>query len=106
MKYCKECFTPSTRPRIEFSEGICNACLHAQNRKNNNINYLDRKNEFLNLIKRMELTTEKNGNFYHCIVPWSGGKDSSAIALKLKNEFNLNPLLVTFNPLYTYSNRN
>ena len=50
MEYCKECFTPSTRPRIQFSEGICNACWHSQNRKNNKINYLDRKNQFLNLI--------------------------------------------------------
>ena len=99
MEYCKECFTPSTRPRIEFSKGICNACWHARNRKNNKINYLERKNEFLNHIERMESTRAKNENSYHCIVPWSGGKDSSAIALKLKNEFNLNPLLVTFNPL-------
>ena len=29
----------------------------------------------------------------------SGGKDSTAIALRLKEEFNLNPLLVTFSPL-------
>ncbi len=99
MEYCKECFTPSTRPRIQFSEGICNACWHAKNRKNNKINYVERKNEFLNLIKRMEAIREENENPYHCIVPWSGGKDSSAIALKLKNEYNLNPLLVTFNPL-------
>ena len=35
MEYCKECFTPSTRPRIQFLEGICNACWHAKNRKNN-----------------------------------------------------------------------
>jgi len=32
-------------------------------------------------------------------VPWSGGKDSSAIAYKLKMEFGLNPLLVTASPL-------
>ena len=99
MEYCKECFTPSTRPRIQFSKGICNACIHAKNRKNKSINYEERKKEFLNLIERMEIIMEKNDNSYHCIVPWSGGKDSSSIALKLKNQFNLNPLLVTFNPL-------
>ena len=32
-------------------------------------------------------------------MPWSGGKDSSSIAWKLKFEFGLNPLLVTFAPL-------
>ena len=33
------------------------------------------------------------------MVPWSGGKDSTSIAIKLKFEFGLNPLLVTFSPL-------
>ena len=36
---------------------------------------------------------------YDCVVPWSGGKDSTSIALKLKFEYGLNPLLVTFSPL-------
>jgi N-acetyl sugar amidotransferase len=36
---------------------------------------------------------------WDCIVPWSGGKDSSSIAYRLKHEFGLNPLLVTFSPL-------
>ena len=40
----------------------------------------------------------KNSN-YDCIVPWSGGKDSTSIALKLKFNYGLNPLLVTFSPL-------
>ena len=32
-------------------------------------------------------------------MPWSGGKDSSTIAYRLKFEFGMNPLLVTFSPL-------
>ena len=40
----------------------------------------------------------RDGN-YDCVVPWSGGKDSSAIAYKLKFEYGMNPLLVTFSPL-------
>ena len=32
-------------------------------------------------------------------MPWSGGKDSSYVAYKLKYEYNMNPLLVTFAPL-------
>ena len=36
---------------------------------------------------------------YDVVVPWSGGKDSTSIALKLKFELGLNPLLVTFSPL-------
>ena len=36
---------------------------------------------------------------YDCVIGWSGGKDSSAVALMLKKELGLNPLLVTFSPL-------
>ena len=43
--------------------------------------------------------TQKNNKPYDCVVPWSGGKDPTSIALKLKLEFGLNPLLVTFSPL-------
>ena len=45
------------------------------------------------------IQTQKRNSFYDCVVPWSGGKDSTSIALKLKFEFGLNPLLVTFSPL-------
>ena len=46
----------------------------------------------------MDKNRSKTGN-YDCVVPWSGGKDSSMIACKLKFEFGLNPLLVTFSPV-------
>ena len=41
---------------------------------------------------------KKMNNTYDCIVPL-GGKDSSSVAYKLKFEFGLNPLLVTFSPM-------
>ena len=85
---------PDTRPRIVFdSEGVCNACRTAEEK--NTIDWSARRSEFLDLIERYRA---KSGP-YDCIVPWSGGKDSSAIAHKLKFEFGLNPLLVTFSPL-------
>ena len=46
---------------------------------------------------------------WDCIVPWSGGKDSSSIAWKVKYEYGMNPLLVTFSPILSnevgYHNR-
>ena len=54
-----------------------------------------RRQEFLDLIAPFR---SKSGR-WDCIVPWSGGKDSSSIAWRLKFEFGLNPLLVTFAPL-------
>ena len=94
ISYCKNCLMPNTRPRISFDEdGICNACRHAEEKWK----YVDwdlRKNEFLELLKHYK---SKDG-YWDCIVPWSGGKDSSSIAHKLKFEFGMNPLLVTFSP--------
>ncbi len=85
---------PDTRPRIVFDdEGICNACRHAEEK--DRIDWDARRAEFLALI---EPQRSRDGG-WDCIVPWSGGKDSSAVAYRLKHEFGLNPLLVTFSPL-------
>ena len=65
------------------------------------IDWEKRKNEFLIIVDDIKKYSKNNNNNYDCIIPWSGGKDSTSIALKLKTEFDLNPLLVTFSPLIT-----
>jgi N-acetyl sugar amidotransferase len=98
IKICKSCLTPNSRPRVVFDdEGFCNACLNSHRKKK--IKWQDRKDQFDQLIVNLKNYKEKNNTNYHCIVPWSGGKDSTSIALKLKFEFGLEPLLVTFSPL-------
>ncbi len=37
---------------------------------------------------------------YDCMIPFSGGRDSSYVAYLCKQKFNLKPLLVTFNNLF------
>ena len=92
--YCRRCLMPSSRPRIGMSdEGICNACLYAAQKPR--IDWPARRDEFLRLI---EPSRSRDGA-WDCVVPWSGGKDSSTIAYRLKHEFGLHPLLVTFSPL-------
>ena len=96
INFCKTCIMPDTRPRIVFnSDGICNACLNLKLK--NKIDWAKRKKLFDKLIKKIKM--ERSHGQYDCIVPWSGGKDSTSIALKLKHEHGLNPLLVTFSPL-------
>ncbi len=98
IKFCKTCLMPNTRPRIVFNqEDICNACVHSK--KKIEIDWKSREKEFLEIVKKIKNQAKENKSFYHCVVPWSGGKDSTSIAIKLKFEYGLNPLLVTFSPL-------
>ncbi len=85
---------PSTRPRMTMTDGVCNACLNALAKKE--VNWLYRATEFAHIAEDMR--DEQSGP-YHCVVPFSGGKDSAAIALKLKKEYGLNPLLVCYGQL-------
>lgn len=92
--YCKKCLMPNSRPRIEFdSNGICNACKYAEI-KHEHVDWNERREEFLRILDSYR---SKAGS-WDCIVPWSGGKDSTYIAYKLKFDFGMNPLLVTFSP--------
>ncbi len=94
IKYCKMCLMPSTRPRIAFAKSnICNACNYKNKIKK--INYQNRDKELKKILKDNKSKKSK----YDCIVPWSGGKDSSYVAYQLKFKYGANPLLVTFSPL-------
>ena len=85
---------PSTRPRIGFSNtGICNACSYKK--KSVKINFKKKEDELKRILKKHK----SNKSQYDCIVPWSGGKDSSYVAYQLKFKYGANPLLVTFSPL-------
>ena len=98
IKFCIKCIMPNSRPRITLNkDSICNACENGFNKKK--INWDERKLEFDQLVERIKKESRDNKSSYDCIVPWSGGKDSNSIALKLKLEYKLNPLLVTFSPL-------
>lgn len=81
---------PDTKPDLHIDEaGVCNACRSYEKRKT--IDWDARKLEFMTILDRYR---SKNGENYDCIVPVSGGKDSTYQVLKLK-ELGLNPLCVT-----------
>ena len=92
IQYCKLCLMPSTRPRIVFKDGVCNACSFAKEKQE--IDWDARKKEFLEVIEQY-----RGSGPYDCVVPFSGGKDSAAIAWRLKHEFGLNPLLACYGQL-------
>lgn len=90
---CKTCLNMSNRPRIEFDEkGRCNACQWAEE-KRTTVDWTKRQAELKELLDKY-----RNPNGYDCIVPVSGGKDSSYVSWKVKYEWGMNPLCVTVNP--------
>jgi len=85
--YCKKCIVPSTRPHLYFKNGICSACINHEYKKK--INWSKKKIQFKDLVKKF-----KKKNNYDCIIPVSGGKDSTYQVVRCL-EYNLNPLCVT-----------
>lgn len=88
---CSKCLTPETHETISFdNEGVCNICRQNQYKKEK-INWEKRETE-LN-----EILEEHRGKYdYDCIVPFSGGKDSTFTLLKLVKDYGLKPLVVSF----------
>ncbi len=92
--FCKRCVISNQRPRIVFdSEGVCNACRYFEYKKT--IDWEKRENELIKILDKHR----SSDHSYDCIVPSSGGKDSATVAHKLKHEYNMNPLTVTWSPL-------
>jgi len=92
MRHCVRCGLPETYETIEFNvDGVCNICIQ-QEYKQNKIDWAARKEMFETLIE------EYRGKYdYDCIVPFSGGKDSTFTLYHLVKEYNLKPLVVQFN---------
>lgn len=111
--FCKRCVMSNQRPASipEFRhdrqrtgakylcidrEGICDACRHAENKRN--IDWAKREGELLSLLDKHR----RSDGQYDCIIPGSGGKDSVYQSHILKYKYGMNPLTVTWPPiLYT-----
>jgi len=89
IRYCKECILPSTRPNLKFdSDGSCN-CAN-QSRKQE-IDWATREEHFQELVA----SVKRENHQYDCVIPVSGGKDSTWQVLKAL-EYDLRPLCVTW----------
>ena len=91
MKKCKKCFLPETHETISFNNvGECNVCVNHE-KKRDEIDWKKRKLKLDSLISQ-----NKGKGDYDCIIPFSGGKDSTWAAYYLVKEYGLKPLLVRF----------
>jgi len=91
LKRCIECTLPETHETITFSnEGLCSVCQNATLKKE--VDWDER-----NLILRKLLEKHRNIDAdYDCIIPFSGGKDSTFTLYYVVNELKLKPLVVSF----------
>lgn len=90
MKYCCQCVMPSTKPDLSFDDdGLCQACQNYN--KRHEIDWNQRKSELEEILKKYRQTDGEN---WDCIVPVSGGKDSTYQVIRVL-QLGLNPLCVT-----------
>jgi N-acetyl sugar amidotransferase len=112
IKFCARCVYSNQKPNsaqefkhtaksekdtVAFDDaGVCSACRVVDSKAG--INWDGREKELRDLCDRFR----KNDGSYDCIVPGSGGKDSFFASHKLKFEYGMNPLTVTWAPhIYT-----
>lgn len=92
LKRCVKCGFPETYETIEFdAQGVCNICRQ-KNFKDNSIDWPARKKMLDTLIEEY-----RGKHDYDCLVPFSGGKDSSYTLNYLVREYKIKPLVIQFN---------
>ncbi len=88
IRYCVRCVYPDTKPDLKFHEdGVCSACRNYENRKE--IDYIQRKADLAQILAR-----HARPGGYDCLIPVSGGKDSTFQVLTVL-ELGHTPLCVT-----------
>lgn len=87
MKRCTKCIFHENIPGISFNdEGICNYCEEY-------VPFKELGEE--KLLELIDSVREHDGE-YNCIVPMSGGRDSTYVLYMAKAVYGLNPLAVNF----------
>lgn len=100
MEYCTRCVYPAnTRPGIVFDgQGVCSGCRLIESRPV--INWDEREKMLRELLNEYKFKQRAKGNPYDCIIPVSGGKDSTFQTWLMRTKYKMNPLLVTYNHTY------
>lgn len=97
MEYCKRCVYPANaRPGLVLDdEGVCSGCRVIESRPS--IDWDEREKHLVEILEEYKAKQRAKGNPYDCIVPVSGGKDSTFQVWLMKSKYGLNPLLVSYN---------
>ena len=91
MRYCTKCILPDTHETIKFDEqGVCNVCRQAE-KKHTEIDWNARRTMLDSLVD-----SYRGKGLYDCIIPFSGGKDSTFQLWFVVTQLKLKPLVVRF----------
>ncbi len=100
LRKCKKCLLPETYETLSLNDDNngCNMCSTSSFKKES-IDWNKRK------LMLDEVIEKHRGKYeYDCIVPFSGGKDSSYTLYYLMKEYKIKPLVVRFNHGFMRSN--
>lgn len=90
LHYCTRCVMPHTKPDLHIDDdGVCNACRSFEKREV--IDWEARRRELTVILDKYR---SKDGSNWDCIVPVSGGKDSTYQVVRML-QLGMNPLCVT-----------
>jgi hypothetical protein len=93
MRSCSRCLNTETADTISFNTaGTCSVCVQVDH-KLTAVNWDERKMELHSIITQAR---QRNGQ-YDCIVPFSGGKDSTYQLWYVVTQLQLRPLVVRYN---------
>lgn len=94
MKWCRQCVLPDTRPNLVIGpDGICNAC--STHGRKSEIDWGQRAEAFKAVCAAAKARARPNG--WDCIIPVSGGKDSTWQTIVCL-EHGLKPLALSWRP--------
>jgi len=92
LRYCVRCCIPQTQEGVIFDElGVCQACQSAEQKIH--IDWAARERVLRGILDEAR---SRAGNNYDCIIPISGGKDSTFQLHVLTKVYGMKPLAVTF----------
>ena len=93
IRYCVRCCMPETERGTSLDElGICRACRSSEEKM-----HIDWDERELALRALLDEATERAKGNYDCMIPISGGKDSTFQLYVLTQLYGVKPLAVTFN---------
>lgn len=92
LKRCTKCVLPITWETVFFdNKGVCNICKNWVE-KQKTVDWQAREKQLLKILEEAKSRNDP----YDCIVPFSGGKDSTFTLWAVVRRYGLKPLVVSF----------